>query len=111
MDDRVPWHQELTYRTGVNDTFTVADSDIVTFLREDACQYGEWENACTAEGPCPSCMAADEIERLREELKYQTLWAELLSGNKCHCVAEDAGVCMPCAYRQTMKQNEEASRG
>ncbi len=52
----------------------------------------------------------DEIERLREELKYQTLWAELLSGNKCHCVAEDAGVCMPCAYRQTMRQNE-ARRG
>jgi hypothetical protein len=43
--------------------------DIVTLLREDFCDFGQWENSCTPEGKCPCCLAADEIERLRAELK------------------------------------------
>ena len=41
--------------------------DIVTLLREDFCDFGQWENACTLEGKCPCCLAADEIERLRAD--------------------------------------------
>lgn len=52
-----------------------------------------------------------EIERLRAELGSQTQWAELLAGNNCYCIPDDVGVCLPCAYRQTMRQNEEARRG
>lgn len=44
--------------------------DIVTLLREDFCDFGQWENSCTPEGKCPCCLAADEIERLREKLAY-----------------------------------------
>lgn len=55
--------------------------------------------------------ASDEIVRLRGEVESQTFWAELLAGNNCWCVADDVGVCVPCAYRQTMRQNEEARRG
>jgi hypothetical protein len=48
--------------------------DIVTRLREDFCDFGQWENSCTPEGKCPCCLAADEIERLRlESLQLQGL--------------------------------------
>ena len=43
--------------------------DIVTRLREDFCDFGQWENSCTPEDRCPCCLAADEIERLRTDLK------------------------------------------
>ena len=57
--------------------------------------------------------AADEIEQLEAELASQRLWAELMSGNNCYCVSSDVdpGMCAPCAYRLTMRQNEEARRG
>lgn len=29
--------------------------DIVTLLREDFCDFGQWENSCTPEGKCPCC--------------------------------------------------------
>lgn len=41
--------------------------DIVTRLREEFCNHGLWENACLPDDKCPCCLAADEIERLREE--------------------------------------------
>ena len=47
--------------------------DIVTRLREDFCDFGQWENSCTTEGRCPCCLAADEIERLRKERDHY--WA------------------------------------
>lgn len=42
--------------------------DIVTLLRGDFCDFGQWENSCTPEGKCPCCLAADEIERLRKAI-------------------------------------------
>jgi|SanBayMetagenome_1026888.scaffolds.fasta_scaffold318375_1 hypothetical protein len=45
------------------------DIDIVTLLREDFCDFGQWENSCTPEGKCPCCLAADEIELLRVALQ------------------------------------------
>lgn len=92
----------------VSDEVMRIDDDIVTRLRnhaEDEAMLGnDWLRDVMRYG-------ADEIERLREELKSQTFWAELLSGNKCYCVPGDVGVCMPCAYRQTIRQNEEVIRG
>jgi hypothetical protein len=44
------------------------NDDFVSLLREDFCDYGQWENACTPQGKCPCCLAADEIERLRTEV-------------------------------------------
>ena len=48
--------------------------DIVTLLREDFCDFGQWENSCTPEGKCPCCLAADEIERLRRQIK---MWIQI----------------------------------
>lgn len=50
--------------------------DIVTLLREDFCDFGQWENSCTPEGKCPCCLAADEIERLRWELELSNKWRD-----------------------------------
>ena len=52
--------------------------DIVTLLREDFCYFGQWENSCTTEGKCPCCLAADEIERLREQNEYLKANVEML---------------------------------
>lgn len=46
-----------------------SSDDIVTLLRGDFCDFGQWENSCTPEGKCPCCLAADEIERLRAEVE------------------------------------------
>ena len=37
-------------------------------------------------------------------------WADLLAGNNCHCVPDDndPGVCVPCAYRHTVRLADEA---
>lgn len=53
--------------------------DIVTLLREDFCDFGQWENSCTPEGKCPCCLAADEIEQLREQVEYWKQVAEQLA--------------------------------
>lgn len=59
--------------------------------------------------------AANEIERLQAEVQSQTFWAELMAGNNCYCPSDKVstgtvGVCAPCAYRQTMRQNKEIRR-
>ena len=77
-----------------------SENDLVAPLRQ------LWTNEYDATGKL-LYKAEKEIERLYVELKSQTFWAELLSGDKCYCVAGDVGVCIPCAYRQTMRQNEE----
>ena len=52
-----------------------SSDDIVTLLRGDFCDFGQWENSCTPEGKCPCCLAADEIERLREQVaEYKNLY-------------------------------------